>query len=95
MKPYPSLTSQTFSGIAAWILGVGRQRTEDVTEISNLKSKYLTGRIRADRTFPTGNGDVNTTDKEGDIVRSNAFEVVLFNDAGTLKWARSALDVTW
>lgn len=95
MKPYAPLVNVSLSGIAAWLLGISKQRTDDVTEINNLKNRYLLGRIRSDRSFPASHSDVNVTDKENDIVRSATFQVVLFNDGGTLKWARSALDVTW
>lgn len=95
MKSYPTLASPNVQNIAKWILGISKQRNDDIVEIANLKSKYLTGRVRTDREFPTANGDVNDTDKEGDIVRSATYEVILINDSGTLKWARSALTVTW
>lgn len=95
MKAYPPLGAATIGAIANWILGVGKQRTDDVTEIAQLKNKYLTGRVRTDRTYPAGHADVNATDKEGDIVRSTTHEVVLINASGTLTWAQSALDITW
>lgn len=56
----------------------------------------VAGRLRTDRTTaPTSNGDVNSTDKLGDIIRTTTYQYTVVNDGGTLKWARSALDITW
>lgn len=61
-----------------------------------LKSKYVQGRLRTDRTTaPSSNSDVNSTDKLGDIIRTSTYEYILVNDNDTLKWARHAIDVTW
>lgn len=61
-----------------------------------LKRTFVLGRFRTDRTTaPSSNSDVNSTDLEGDIIRTSTYQYTLVNDSGTLKWARSALDVTW
>ena len=60
-----------------------------------LKNRFVAGRLRTDRTAPSAYTDVVGGDELGDIVRTGAYEYLLVNDSGTLKWARHALDVAW
>lgn len=90
MKRYPPVAD-----VKQWAESVSRLRAEDIAEIQGLKTLYVGGRLRTDRAVPTGNGDVVDTDRLGDIVRSAAYEYIIVDDSGTLKWARHALDVSW
>lgn len=94
MREYPVVGS-TLPAVLDFIRSISILRRDDVQEISNLNTRFLRGRLRTDRTTPSANTDVNSTDKEGDVVRTATYEYVVVNDAGTLKWARFALDVTW
>lgn len=93
MKPYPIVTES--GDPRDYLRTVARLRKEDIVEIDNLNNRLVAGRLRTDRIVPTSNADVVGVDMEGDIVRSAAYEYIVVNDAGTLKWARHALDVGW
>lgn len=66
-----------------------------------MRAYYVIGRLRLDRTAPTGNGDVQPSDREGDVVReydsggATYYEYTLVNEDGTLKWGRATLDTTF
>ncbi len=72
-----------------------RLEEEALRRDADLKNKVVIGRYRTDRTAPISSNDVQTPDKEGDIVRDGGYEYIVVNDSGTLKWARIALDVAW
>ncbi len=63
--------------------------------VRTLRGKFVSGRLRIDRTAPSSHSDVVGGDELGDIMRSGTYEYLLVNDSGTLKWARHAIDVTW
>lgn len=95
MNEYPVAPTTPFQGLTVFLNDICRLRREDVREIRNLNNQLVQGRLRNDRPVPTSHSDVTVTDKEGDIVRSATYEYLLVNDAGTLKWGRHAIDVTW
>lgn len=95
MNEYPNVPPISSSTLANFLQDICRLRREDVREVRNLNNRLVQGRLRTDRPDPSANNDVTVTDKEGDIVRSAAYEYLVVNDAGTLKWARHALDVAW
>ena len=72
-----------------------RLRRRMDTQEKTLPGQYLKGRIRTDRATPSASTDVQTPDQLGDIVRTGAYEYIVVNDSGTLKWARIALNVAW
>lgn len=96
MMSYPAITSMTIQGLLDFSRQISRLRSDDVNEVRNLNNRLVQGRLRTDRSTPSSHTDVNDgIDKLGDIVRTAAYEYVVVNDSGTLKWSRSAVDVTW
>lgn len=71
------------------------QAIDDAQVHSTLKGRFVQGRLRTDRATPSANSNVVGDDRLGDIVRTAAYEYIVVDDSGTLKWARQALDVSW
>lgn len=85
-----------YKGNDPFLQAVSMTRRGDASEIANLNTRLVRGRFRTDRATPSSHTDVTAgIDREGDIVRTGAYEYIVVNDAGTLKWARQALDVAW
>lgn len=59
----------------------------------SLKSQYMRGRIRTDRTAPINSSDVQTPDKIYDVVYTATDMYVLINNSGTLAWRNISLGV--
>jgi hypothetical protein len=95
MNEYPPVVGDNINSVLNFIRGISILRKEDVVADRNLKTRFIAGRLRTDRTTPTSNSDVNATDKEGDVVRTTTYQYIIVNDSGTLKWARHAIDITW
>ena len=96
MKEYPPLLGATLMMVTDLLRTITKLRKEDVIEIKNLNTRFVRGRLRTDRTTPSANSDIAAgVDKEGDVVRTATYQYIVVNDAGTLKWARHAIDVTW
>lgn len=74
---------------------IDRMRRAMEAQPTLFTAKFVLGRFRHDRIAPTSHSDMLASDKEGDIVRSATHEYIVVNDSGTLKWARSSIDVTW
>lgn len=95
MQYWPTLDDESNSGIARFLRVVSRLRSDDVREMDNLKTKYIVGRLRTDRTAPASATDVQEPDKLYDVVRTSTYEYVLIDVSGTLKWSRKAVSVVW
>ncbi len=97
MNEYPSIGQAPMAAaqITDHLRQITRLRGEDVREIRNLGGKYVRGRLRENRLAPTSHSDIQDSDQLGDIVRTATYEYLVVNDAGALKWARHAIDVTW
>ncbi len=95
MKTYPPAPDANIGSILEWLRTIAKLRMEDTREIGNPSGRFVRGRLRTDRAAPSANTNVVGGDKEGDVVRTATYQYIVVNDAGTLKWARHAIDVTW
>lgn len=96
MRDYPAVPENNIPAIIEWLRSISTLRRDDAKVIRNFDNRFVRGRLRTDRPAPAAFDDIaDGVDKEGDIVRTSAYEYTLINDAGTLKWARFAVDVAW
>lgn len=97
MNKFPPIADKiTLQEVINYLHGIIRQRADDIVEINNLNTRLVQGRLRTDLSAAPSAVTVNAgIDREGDIYRDGSYEYIVVNDAGTLKWARQALDVGW
>lgn len=92
MKSYPPV-----GDIEIFCEAITRLREDDVKEVNNLNTKFISGRHRIDRTTaPASNSDVApNVDRRGDYFYNSSYVYLLVLDGSDLKWARIIANVGW
>ena len=88
-------TPRFVGDVLGWILQTIEVMDQSAEQVNADFDGKLSGRLRTDRTTPTGNADVAAGDAEGDVIRTGGYTYTLVSDGGTLKWDRQAWDVAW
>jgi len=90
MDRYPSTFDNTPDGIINFLKQIIRLRSDDVTEVNNFSSIFMSG--RKVNKVPTSSSDViSGQDREGDFNYNVNYLFILVDNSGTLVWRRVAL----
>lgn len=90
-KLYPSLRrKEDLEKVVSYMV---KERRQDVNDFKNLDARFMKGRKVGK--VPTAFNDVAVTDTVGDFNYDASYLYILIDDAGTNKWARIALNVSW
>lgn len=90
MDRYPSTFDNTPDGIINFLKQIIRLRSDDVTEVNNFSSIFMSG--RKVNKIPTSSSDVTAgQDKAGDFNYNVNYLFILVDNSGTLVWRRVAL----